>query len=255
MKDIVVGARFGRWVVLESGRRPRVLCRCDCGQERLVGVDNLRRSLSTSCGCSKRMELAGSVIGRWTVESCAGKDRWGSILWNVLCACGQRRIVAGSQLVTGKSTSCGCIAAEAAQERFAHAREAGLSKGTGFGMLWNRYRHNAKKRKRIWDLTEDQFEKLTSSECEYCGAPPGQISRNKRCGVHYVYNGVDRIDNGKGYSIDNVVSCCKSCNLMKGRMSREEFLDVVRRISSKIHWTRLHQVRHCSTVLTLRGTS
>jgi hypothetical protein len=48
--------RYGRWRVLSeasagvNGQR-RVLCRCDCGIERLVYVNSLRRKLSASCGC------------------------------------------------------------------------------------------------------------------------------------------------------------------------------------------------------------
>lgn len=30
--------------------------------------------------------------------------------------------------------------------------------------------------------------------------------------------GLDRIDNGKGYSVDNVVSCCSSCNIVRNRI-------------------------------------
>ena len=55
----VVGQRFGRYLVLaKSDKRTKamkqmVLCRCDCGTERVVVVGNLRSGLSTSCGCWK----------------------------------------------------------------------------------------------------------------------------------------------------------------------------------------------------------
>lgn len=52
-KEVVVGARFGQWVVLEplrrtgrpgpdrKGSRYTALCRCDCGTEKHVGGTNL----------------------------------------------------------------------------------------------------------------------------------------------------------------------------------------------------------------------
>jgi hypothetical protein len=40
----------------------------------------------------------------------------------------------------------------------------------------------------------------------------------------YIYNGVDRVNNDFGYSIDNCVSCCKVCNRMKGKKTVAEFV-------------------------------
>lgn len=48
------GDRFNRWTVLEELRAGdrKVLCRCECGKERLINVYNLGRG-SKSCGCLK----------------------------------------------------------------------------------------------------------------------------------------------------------------------------------------------------------
>ena len=39
----------------------------------------------------------------------------------------------------------------------------------------------------------------------------------------FIYNGIDRKNNGKGYTEDNIVSCCKQCNFAKRNMSYKEF--------------------------------
>ncbi len=56
-----IGDRFGRWTVLgvptPTTAKSRAFCRCDCGHERNVTVDHLRRGVSASCGCLRR-ELA-----------------------------------------------------------------------------------------------------------------------------------------------------------------------------------------------------
>ncbi len=58
LKDI--GKKYGRWTVLKNlgvglnTTRRYYLCRCDCGTERKVGLDFLRRGESTSCGCYHR---------------------------------------------------------------------------------------------------------------------------------------------------------------------------------------------------------
>jgi hypothetical protein len=74
----------------------------------------------------------------------------------------------------------------------------------------------------------DEFAKLTKGDCAYCGAPPSQV--NKRDNSTYVYNGVDRINGNLWYTINNVVSCCGTCNWMKMDMNVDEFFAHVTRI-------------------------
>lgn len=65
-------------------------------------------------------------------------------------------------------------------------------------------RGQAKSRGLLWDLTIEEYHALMNQNCIYCG------SVISHCGV-----GLDRIDNSKGYSTDNVLPCCGSCNQMR----------------------------------------
>jgi hypothetical protein len=62
------GERFSRWAVVgpmgqtSPGHRT-VWCRCDCGTERAVLIDQLRKGRSRSCGCL-RAEMASTLITR-----------------------------------------------------------------------------------------------------------------------------------------------------------------------------------------------
>lgn len=38
-----------------------------------------------------------------------------------------------------------------------------------------------------------------------------------------LYNGIDRIDNSKGYNLDNCVTCCTQCNTAKMQETEEDF--------------------------------
>jgi hypothetical protein len=58
-------------------------------------------------------------------------------------------------------------------------------------------------------LTETEFQQLSSKDCHYCGQSGP--------------NGIDRIDNDKGYARTNCVPCCKHCNYVKGDLSQEDF--------------------------------
>lgn len=77
------------------------------------------------------------------------------------------------------------------------------------------YEHQAKSKGNEWNLTLEQFALILSLPCEYCGQRGG---------------GVDRIDNTKGYSIENTAPCCKFCNYMKRDYAVEEFLAHISKI-------------------------
>lgn len=76
--------------------------------------------------------------------------------------------------------------------------------------LWRRYIHSCRRRNIFWEIELDLFHKLTSQNCSYCGKAPSQRSRT------YTYNGIDRMDDSKGYMPSNVVPCCYECNFIKG---------------------------------------
>jgi hypothetical protein len=77
--------------------------------------------------------------------------------------------------------------------------------------LHRRYVKVCQRGNKYWEISVEDFHRLTSSDCHYCGKPPMQISRT------YKYNGLDRKNSQKGYQLENVVPCCKECNFIKGR--------------------------------------
>lgn len=56
----------------------------------------------------KKLNLAGSRFGRLVVIGEAGRTSGGHITWNCVCDCGSRSVVAGKQLRSGHTKSCGC---------------------------------------------------------------------------------------------------------------------------------------------------
>lgn len=57
----LVRQRFGAWLVVwNDGPGPtghvRYVCRCDCGEVRIVRGDLLKAGTSQSCGCLARLE-------------------------------------------------------------------------------------------------------------------------------------------------------------------------------------------------------
>jgi len=71
---------------------------------------------------------------------------------------------------------------------------------------YNRYKQGAKRRNHIFKLSLFDFTTLIVQPCYYCDRKDG------------IYNGIDRVNNTKGYVNNNCVSCCKKCNFMKGSL-------------------------------------
>jgi len=83
-------------------------------------------------------------------------------------------------------------------------------------------------------ITAQDYFRIASQNCYYCGDPPKEIREFKD--RKYVntekicLSGLDRIDSKKGYHLDNVVPCCTSCNYAKHKLSQEDFLNKIVKI-------------------------
>ena len=78
-------------------------------------------------------------------------------------------------------------------------------------------KRSAKARNYTMELSMEDMMLFWQKACYYCGD-----------GIKTV--GLDRVDNKKGYTIENIVSCCENCNRMKLTQTKEEFLEKVRKI-------------------------
>jgi len=94
------------------------------------------------------------------------------------------------------------------------------------------YQSGARKRRHEWSLSEGAFVRLTSSDCFYCGSPPAKTFRTGKNNGEFVYNGIDRIDNSRGYVTGNVVACCWICNQAKKDMSAQAFMEWIARVAA-----------------------
>ena len=83
------------------------------------------------------------------------------------------------------------------------------------------YRKVARKYEREFKLTKDEFAAIISQPCYYCG----ELQEN--------FNGIDRMDNSKGYELYNCVPCCSMCNRMKNNYNINEFMNKCKLIIEK----------------------
>lgn len=90
------------------------------------------------------------------------------------------------------------------------------------------YRRCATKRGYAFLLTDSEAIKMMECDCVYCGASKSNRAiRNQYAVKEYSYNGIDRINSDKDYTISNCVACCKECNAAKTDMTLGDFMNSV----------------------------
>lgn len=75
-----------------------------------------------------------------------------------------------------------------------------------------------------FQITEDQFNFISNFPCYLCGKL-NSVSHK---------NGIDRLDNNKGYLIDNCLACCAECNWLKHVNNVNDLINMMIKIT-KIH--------------------
>jgi len=216
------GQRFGKLVILDYSKKGKIKVKCDCGEVAEKGFDSLKRGRFHTCIASPRKpseileNLIGKKFNRLEVINYDHINKKGTRYWRCKCDCGKDSIVSTAKLKKGTTKSCGCFNSDRGTE----PGEFGLRK------IFRRTRDQAKKRNIIFNLSIEDFKVLTKKVCFYCGIEPYMISYKKQVErSQYIYNGIDRKDSNKGYTLENSVPCCKLCNWMKRTLTVDQFLN------------------------------
>jgi hypothetical protein len=229
----LIGKKFGDLLVIQQVVKPEDkkardtywLCRCEKdGNEIILRGSYLRSGKVLDCGCGKKIKrevereekvkaIIGKVFSKLVVLERAPDNKDGDLM--CLCRCeaeGNLIIVEYNNLITGHTTSCGCMKGRI------------LPYGTSaFNRTYSKYKKGAKKRNLIFDLTKEEFMNLTQENCYYCDIKPHRVQKKEPDNGSFIYNGIDRLDNTKGYTIDNCVPCCSICNYAKLTMTEQDF--------------------------------
>jgi len=164
----------------------------------------------------------GTVHGMLTITRTWTENKHCQRMVDCICKCGREKLNTRFRNIRDrKMKNCGCI----------KSSNALSTKTRVFNEVYCDYRTTAKKRSRIFQLTREQCEVLFEGNCHLCGNEPQKRKPRKALRHSWAYNGIDRIDSTKGYTIDNVASCCTVCNFLKSNTPHYEFLSHIKRIA------------------------
>ena len=189
---------------------------------------------------AKFKNRVGERYGRLLVTSHAGKDARNKHLWLCKCDCGNEKVVVSDNLSSGKSKSCGCLLREFLKRK---GNQYGLYEDRQEAMLKVQYSHLKRRHTKnnmvgvVIDY--EKFKKLSKSKCKYCGTEYSKVIEDrlnesksqKRLSEEILkINGIDRLDSNIGYTNENSVACCKTCNFAKNTLSESEFYLWIKKI-------------------------
>jgi len=178
----------------------------------------------------KRIDLTGQKFSFLTAIKAhsvvRGKRK--RTYWECICVCGEHTKVEQGILVKGKIKSCSC--------RSKGLISNALKKGgyrANLVVAFHGIKSSAKQRNYSFEIDLETFHDISQKECFYCGDIKTNCCKERSTCQPFFYNGLDRVDNNIGYTIANVVSCCKICNWAKSTMTQQDFLQHAKKITIK----------------------
>jgi hypothetical protein len=155
-------------------------------------------------------DITGMKFGKLTAIRFVFSKKTGksgkNAYWECKCDCGNVHIGTGYNLRSGQLISCGCAYQDMGQ------RMVKPNNTSPKNNLYNLYIQRCKGR-REFSLSKEQLFALVVNPCYYCGI---DFSINKKTKYgQFKCNGLDRINNLNGYTMDNVLPCCHYCNAIR----------------------------------------
>lgn len=197
---------FGKLVVLSyhgNNKRGDKLwnCRCECGNIKIAKGSNLRRGLTSSCGCIKTgpkiKTLVGETFNKLTVLRHVGRTKCRNQLVECQCECGNLCTTLVKSIKYGFTKSCGCWQKEFNTHRL--------------GKLHPRYNHNLTDEERGVNRFSNEYHEwqkavktLHNFTCDSCNQRGGELVSHHLEGFHWCVEGRTDINNG--------VCLCEECH-------------------------------------------
>jgi hypothetical protein len=186
----------------------------------------------------KKIDLLNKKFGRLLVIAVAPTKK-GRAVWRCKCDCdGNEQNYDGAHLRSGHTKSCGCLHWNISSTNnddkiyspyISSARQC-----------WKNYLYRDKK----CSLAFEEWFNFSQQNCFYCGIKPYNVfnyflsrknaSQFAKENGNFTYNGLDRINSLKNYTIDNCAPCCLKCNIAKRERSVEDFLKHINSIQINV---------------------
>lgn len=212
-----------------------------CGFKTIYGRNHLVKSKTLICkGCLdiNNKNNIGKKFGKLTITHIVKNKN--KILYKSKCDCGGERVCKLYRLYNGHITSCGCSLNNINKHiTKSIILKRAKSRMTNNDKIWvyNRYMKNMqgcfkKYAKKNDTISLFKFFQLSQENCHYCGIKPQNIfDFYNQKETEFLYNGLDRINQKEPHTLENCITCCKTCNYLKGTQNYNEFIKWINKIN------------------------
>lgn len=208
MNDLA-NRKFGKLTVLKQGEDyvsrggvhiAQWICRCDCGNEKVVSSPNLISGRTKSCGCIRTVDLTNRRFSRLVVlerdTDYTTKRGVHRTQWRCKCDCGSIVSVLARYLLDGSVASCGCLQKDV-------NISAHTSHGGSYSRLYNIW-HQMKAR--CYNPKSISYDRYGGRGICICKEWMEKFENFRDWAIANGYSdslSIDRIDNDGNYSPDN----------------------------------------------------
>lgn len=182
---------------------------------------------------SPKYDLSKQTFGYLTVIEMVRSEnpKVRGFISKVMCKCGTTKLVSSHHLLNGRTTSCGC-------RRDQYLKNTGKNNKTYTGheeirgKLWDKFKIGALRRGYKWQLTMEEAWTKFLSQNRKCALSGLSLSFGRSGKSEEQTASIDRIDNSKDYSIDNIQWVHKKINIMRNKLSIQEFQEMCKLVTN-----------------------
>lgn len=241
--------RSGLTIIEYIGNKTyKCISACECKKEIVVPTSFIHKQkyCGTDCFESKqeisnrnKKNILGQKFGKLIVVKMSPKrTSTRNIFWECICECGNIRIVDSYDLRHNQIKCCVQCAtnnnkiniptekADVAITQFFYPNY-NTNEERAIARRFKMIKKGARERNILFEITKEDYQKIAFSSCVFCGKLDTKTFKYNNSFFVKNINGIDRINNLKGYINENIQSCCYRCNQLKGTFEEKEFLDYI----------------------------
>jgi len=212
------GVAMWKVLLVKENKPKSTLCR------KCAGL--LRRGQKRGPAHNRRNLVGQRFIRLVAIRDVGNHPKSRESMWECHCDCGGVVVVPAYSLTSGNTKSCGCYHKIRTRQLFSKPYDE-----LQVSRIRCQYNRSARHKGHEFNLSREEVKQLIDAKCYYCGKKPSNKLTYHE--VEITYQGIDRKDNTKGYTPNNVVPCCIICNKMKKAMNHDEFIYHILKIAER----------------------
>jgi len=168
--------------------------------------------------------ISGFKFGKLTaIEELPNSNKFKNRVWVCKCDCGNIKNVSTNNLTMGHTKSCGCNQYKTGKDVYNYTGYEDIS-----GSKWGSIKSGAIIRGLEFLITKEQVWEKYLEQNKKCYFTNQDISFKGKTAS------IDRLDNSKGYSIDNISIVHKDINIMRNKYSIDYFIEMCNLVSNNM---------------------